>query len=239
MDRKPAFSKLFDFALELMEKLDSELSEVEKNEAGSESKWSVKDKIAHVAAWIEKNLEYLEITDGVVPAIPPDQLDEENRRLFERYKASTWSEVTGFFRRVFDGARERLAAMTEEDLDRIQKRSDGSERSVWRALAGNAGMHMSMHFTRILKNRGDLDGATLLEERAAEIYSGIDDGPVWRGTVRYNLACHYALIGETAKAVAILGESFRMNPDLIEWSKKDPDFDGIRGDAAFLALYEE
>jgi len=38
-------------------------------------------------------------------------------------------------------------------------------------------------------------------------------------------------------AIAQLGEALRLNPDLTEWSKQDPDFASIREEPAYRSLY--
>ena len=56
-------------------------------------------------------------------------------------------------------------------------------------------------------------------------WNGWTPAPAWRGTIRYNLACHYALRGESAKAIATLAQALHSNPDLTEWSQQDSDLD--------------
>jgi len=56
--------------------------------------------------------------------------------------------------------------------------------------------------------------------------------------VKYNLACHYSLLGAAAEAIRELQESLALNPGLIDWSKQDPDLDAIRGEPEYQAMYE-
>ena len=67
----------------------------------------------------------------------------------------------------------------------------------------------------------------------------LDDDAAWQGTVRYNLACHYALAGRTEEAIARLGEALVLNPGLHEWSLQDTDLDSLRQEPGYLALYEQ
>jgi hypothetical protein len=55
--------------------------------------------------------------------------------------------------------------------------------------------------------------------------------------VKYNLACHYALLGAKAEAIRELRESLALNPGPIDWSRQDPDLDAVRGEPGYQALY--
>jgi serine/threonine protein kinase/tetratricopeptide (TPR) repeat protein len=57
--------------------------------------------------------------------------------------------------------------------------------------------------------------------------------------VRYNVACLYALEGETEKAIASLEDAVRNGFGRVEWFKRDPDLDSLRGDPRFEALLRE
>ena len=58
-----------------------------------------------------------------------------------------------------------------------------------------------------------------------------DDPAVW-----YNVACMYACMGETERALAYLEKSIGSGTGGREWTKHDPDFDSIRDDPRFQAL---
>ena len=53
--------------------------------------------------------------------------------------------------------------------------------------------------------------------------SAVADWPEQYGQARYNLACFYALSGQTELALSELREALRLRPSLIEWSQQDPD----------------
>ena len=69
--------------------------------------------------------------------------------------------------------------------------------------------------------------------------AALDDGPTWIGTAHYNVACSYSLLGNREEAIKELGEALALRPDLIEWSKQDPDLETIRGEAGYKALYSD
>lgn len=53
----------------------------------------------------------------------------------------------------------------------------------------------------------------------------------------YNLACAYAVTGRADRALALLSEALRLDSDLVETSKHDPDLDTLRDDPAFQAIF--
>ena len=65
----------------------------------------------------------------------------------------------------------------------------------------------------------------------------LDDSPRNHSLALYNLACFYATTGQHDRALSSLPEALQLNPDLIEWSKKDADLDSLRNDPAFGDLY--
>jgi hypothetical protein len=52
------------------------------------------------------------------------------------------------------------------------------------------------------------------------------------------LACFYATSGQADKALALLPEALRIQPDVVEWSKEDSDLISLHGLVAYQALYE-
>jgi tetratricopeptide (TPR) repeat protein len=113
-------------------------------------------------------------------------------------------------------------------------------RPLWRRIAGSGYMHvMAMHLIPIYIERGEKEYATELQEEAAKLAVELVEDKDWHGVVRYNLACHYALIGETERAIEGLKQAFELNPSLVEWSKQDSDLTSIREEPGYLALYAE
>jgi len=68
--------------------------------------------------------------------------------------------------------------------------------------------------------------------------AALDPASSWQGTVEYNLACFYALHNLPQAALDCLASAFAQNPDLIDWSKQDPDLDSLRSHPTFQALIE-
>jgi hypothetical protein len=95
--------------------------------------------------------------------------------------------------------------------------------------------HPQAHLAAYYAQHHDLARANAIQERLVEAQAALDETPVARGTALYNLACHYALTGQPALALARLREAMPLNPDLVEWSRQDEDLVSLHG----LSEYEE
>ena len=76
-----------------------------------------------------------------------------------------------------------------------------------------------------------------MQEKTAKLLSELDESQSWQGVLRYNLACHYALAGETETAIGKLRRALELNPELTEWSKEDSDLASLREELGYKALY--
>jgi tetratricopeptide (TPR) repeat protein len=228
--------------VELIRKMDGEeqalaadLSEEERSARGEADDWSPKDALAHMAAWTEREADNLAALARGEPAKKYDDYDRVNAEDFEAFRDKPWPEVL-----------EKSAQANRQLIEQIENRSEADlkgprdeKRTVWQAAAGTACEHPLMHLGQIYRQRGKPQRAAELMEKTSADLLGLDGGRDWEGTVRYNLACHYALAGEKDKAVRGLRQALELNPGLKDWSKEDPDFAAIREDPDYLALYAE
>jgi hypothetical protein len=51
----------------------------------------------------------------------------------------------------------------------------------------------------------------------------------------YDIACYHALAGSADRARALLRDAFRLDPELVEYSRTDDELSSIRGDIDELA----
>lgn len=228
--------------IELIQKADQEeqalfanLPEEERSRPGRIDAWSAKDVLAHLACWKERMLENTARLSRGEDLVAYDDFLKVNDNDFEHYQDWPWAQVMEKAAAVNQQILEMLAGKGEAELDQPWQQ----ERRFWQAVLGNAYTHSIMHLAQIYTEAGNIDYATALQLYTVEKLGQLDDSPAWQGTLKYNLACHYALAGEKEKAIAILREALQLNPGLIEWSKQDTDFASIREEPAYKALYGE
>jgi hypothetical protein len=101
--------------------------------------WSVKDLLAHIAAWHAKTIDRLEAYDsrGELPA-PPADIDAFNAQVYDENRDLSLHDV-----KVMSGAcrhrfREEVAALTEDEMKQIEP-----------VIAGNAYGHYQEHIEQI------------------------------------------------------------------------------------------
>jgi Flp pilus assembly protein TadD len=80
--------------------------------------------------------------------------------------------------------------------------------------------------------RGKFENGLRIDERLAELRP---DDP----TVLYNLACSYALTGQTHDALAALSKAIDQGYDDFKWLLKDPDLKKLRSLAAFKTIQQK
>ncbi len=237
MEKKRVLLKLLDFALTARNDLVARLNSEEKSATGTWKRWSAKDAFAHIAHWLGRDLQNIEKPAGPILLFDENNIDAENRKIYDAWANKSWDEVGRFFSDTYERAKTLVGGMDEKRLHDNLERTDGSKRPIWQSIAGHGLTHVTSHLGLVYRRRTEIKEATALEEKAAKLLRDLDDGPEWRGTIQYNLACHYALVGQKQPAIVLLKEALQLDPKLTEWSKKDPDFDGIRNDPDFAEVY--
>ena len=238
MKRKTRLLDLLKQAHEMEMHFVDALSDGQRAHTGTLEDWSAKDTISHVAAWKARMADnLLAVSEGRSP-IGTGDLDRENALFFEAYHDQTWEEV----RSAADGAFQRILAQVEalgeQDLVSREKFPWQGDRPLWRLIVGNGYIHPIAHLAEFHRKQGNREQAAQMIGEMASSMAGMDDDLTWQGAVKYNLACHYSLLGATAEAIRELQEALAQDPGLTEWSKQDPDLDAIRGEPAYQAIYE-
>lgn len=212
------------------------LSQAELLAAGAENDWSPKDEIAHAAAWIERFVQRIKTPAGEQPATPTDDINSENAEIFEAHRHQSLGEVLAYSRQARTALLATVESLSEKALNNPAPFPTTNTEPLWRRVAGNGYTHPMIHYAAYLTRHGQMALATSMEEEGAARLSALDDSPTWRGEILYNLACQFALNGESEKALALLTESLGLQPALREWSTQDSDLVSLREDPAFLAL---
>jgi hypothetical protein len=87
--------------------------------------------------------------------------------------------------------------------------------------------------------RGEREYCDEMRLREERLVTALDDSAEWQAVCRYNLGCHWALRGESRKALELIASSLHDRPDLIDWSTQDSDLVSLHGTPEFLAMLEK
>ena len=238
MERKTLLLDLLRQSYEMEMDFVDTLSGEERARIGTLEDWSAKDAISHILAWKARMADnLLAVSEGRSPTRVKD-LDRENATIFEAYHDQTWDEVLRLAAGAFQRVVAQVEALGEQELVSRERFPWQGERPLWRLIVGNGYIHPIAHVAEFHRNQGNRDQAGRVLGEMSRSMACLDDGPDWQGAVKYNLACHYSLLGATAEAIRELQESLALNPGLTDWSKIDPDLDGIRGEPGYQAIYE-
>jgi hypothetical protein len=213
------------------------LSAEDRDEEGTFERWTARDSIAHNAYWRKRHADnVLEVLAGKSPSQPFD--DEINKVVYSQYKDSYWDQVDALVETSLDRMGKALEGLSEEELGREDFYPWEQGGPLWRELVGNMYSHPIIHMSEWHIKRGNPNrAAEMYQEMTAQLVN-LDDSPEWQGTIRYNNACSFSLLGDKETAISELREALKLNPGLTEWSQQDPDFEPIRAEAGYKALYE-
>lgn len=228
MDLKAQILDLLQQAYDEEQWLVARLRAEERAAVGSVEKWTVKDVIAHTAAWKARLVDDLEAAArGQEPPLVGD-IDEANAAIFREHSGKSIDEVMAYSAEAHQRLMKYVNGLEEGELLDTQRLPRQHGRPLWQVLLGSGSVHPVMHLGEIMARRGDREHADGMQERMAAQFWVLDEGKGWRGAVRYNLACHYAICGDTGKARALLDEALELNPGLREWAQQDPDLASLR-----------
>lgn len=206
---------------------------------GSSQQWTAKDSMIHQAVWKLVFVQAMENPAVAPDDAGPDEPDQVNQVIFASAKDLTWGETEALLTHAHQrtlGALQRLEGVALENPALFPWLGG---QPLWRRLLGSAILHPVVHYALAYRQIGMGAESLRLQERVLEAMDAVSPSPEWLGVGRYNLACAYALQGETDQALARLTEALRLRPDLTAWSKQDPDFEALRSDPRYQALYAQ
>jgi hypothetical protein len=212
------------------------LSDEERNADGSFEHWTAKDNIAHNAYWRKHHAEdVLAVLAGKTPTHIEDQINDQ---VYSRYQDQSWEDIDTLVDTGMKRMGEAIASISEDDLQRDNFYPWEQGRPLWREIVGNIYTHPIIHLSEWHIKRGNPTRAAEMYQEMTRQLTRLDDSPDWQGIIRYNNACSFSLLGDKETAVNELREALKLNPGLTEWSRQDSDFEPIRGEAGYKALYE-
>jgi tetratricopeptide (TPR) repeat protein len=208
------------------------LSDEQRAVVGTPEHWSAKDIIIHIAVWKEHMVKSLEAEVQGLPYTAFNDFDKSNLEIFNNHRYDTWTQAIKLSEKAVQELVRKTQSLYANDLTNTQLLSFQRDRPLWWLIVMNGFYHPIDHLSRYYIQHGmeheGLNYGTQIQEEAAELLKGLDDSPGWLGCLAYNLACHYAQAEEKEKARQILEEALQLSPQLLEWSKQDPDLASIR-----------
>jgi tetratricopeptide (TPR) repeat protein len=214
------------------------LSAAERLQVGSPDHWSAHDVLAHIAEWKERQARRIQLSERGQDLPSTTDIDNANRMIFEAHHQKSWDQIAVLLQHANRHLLRMVRALPPVALDQVDRYPWQNRVPLWRRIIGNAVTHPVTHMSAYDREHARLQQADRRQEETARLLAGLDSDPGWRGIVSYNLACYYALAGHKQAALQGLQQALSLNPGLLEWSKDDPDFDSLRHEPDFQAIYQ-
>jgi hypothetical protein len=194
--------------------------------------WNPKDFQAHLTAWKARQADRFEATrEG--RDLPPPMEDQEEDAVNAELRATRidwdWAAVV----EEADAVADRLIRELRQSDPEVLRASDRLVSGTF----GNGVLHTLTHVRWLLEAGVPLDRPRVaaFEDEALSVVSAAALPEKARAVGAYDLACYHALSGSPELARSLLSDAFRMDPELVEFSRTDPDLKSIRGDLDGLA----
>jgi hypothetical protein len=211
------------------------LSDSQRSEVGTSERWSVKDNLAHIVFWQQRQVQ---VNKALVhgETLPPEK---SNQTIFEEWQDRSWSDVLAAIAESNVALLALLESYSEADLTTPDRLPPPRERPLWRYILSNGYVHPMGHYADCYLDQGDLARAAVLQQKIAKESNAFADlaDSEWHGIADYNLACFYAKTGQKSLAFELLPGALKLAPSLVEWSKEDPDLVPLHNDPEYRALY--
>jgi tetratricopeptide (TPR) repeat protein len=238
MEMRKKVVEMLERADEIEQNLISSITEIERSLPGTYDDWSIKDQIAHCAAWKDRLARNISVSlEGITPT-RSDDYDRENEEIFYEFTEQSLEQVLAYSEQAQSALIEAVQRISEEDLFVTEILPWQSGRELWKLILGTGYTHPLTHYSQTQMKREKLGQAREIQEEMSQSLTSLDESPSWQGVAVYNLACFYSLSGEKEQAIKGLKEALQLNPALVDWSKQDPDFDPIREDPEYSAIYD-
>jgi hypothetical protein len=194
--------------------------------------WNPKDFQAHLTAWKDRQANrYVAVREG--RDLPPSLQGEEEDQLNAELRAS---RINWMWEDIVQEAEEVAGRLMTEIRTADPNVLLGSDRLIGGTF-GNGVLHALTHFRWLLEAGVPLDPARV-DRFASEALDLVRSSALperAQAVAFYDLACFHALRGSVEVAKDLLRDAFRMDPELVEFSRTDPDLASIRSELAELA----
>ncbi|MEP7199677.1 MAG: ClbS/DfsB family four-helix bundle protein, partial [Chloroflexota bacterium] len=135
------------------------LSEAQWAQVGAADGWTIKDQVAHVAAWQSLAVRWMQQGLRGEPVDRPAQFTDDdinafNQRLYEKHKGDSSAAVLADLRKAHEKMLAMVASLSDEDIN-------DANRFAWRhgsplldLIAGNTYEHYPEHVEAIKRSIG-------------------------------------------------------------------------------------
>jgi hypothetical protein len=205
--------------------------------ASSFEHWSGKDLLNHITSWKEQAAMRLRGDPTAVPDETNEQVDAANAHFFETARALDWEAISQKAEAVHRDLMHAFENLPQASLDDPTAGGWRTGLPLWRTLASNTIGHSFSHLIEHALERQDRQQGLLLVQQMVQAMKPISSDPGYQGAVDYNAGCLLARAGEIDAALDLLAAGLRARPDLVEWSKQDPDLESLRPSGALDRLH--
>lgn len=235
MDRKKTITRLINYSWNELQAYIASIPPEERDLVSAPDSWSAKDHLAHLAHWqVHFNNQ---LSRKAKPDVQVTDLDKENLRIYNLYKNKSWQDVVNLVDDASQGFTKHLKALSEDDLNSTEIIRSISNRPLWRTIIGQTIVHVLSHLSMLYGSQGKLEKSVLMQECILEDLQSLDDSPKWQAMNIYNIACAYALAGDSGNAIRLVRVSLELNPELTGWAQEDPDLVNLKNDPDFMSIF--
>ncbi len=217
------------------------LSDAERTAPSDPDHWTAKDDLANIVLWKELQSQALAtILRGDAPSVwTSEKVKAVNDDGFLRFKDHTFQEVQAKAAQVHDAFIAQVERLSDEELNDPLHFAWQEGEPLRGETLGNGLWHPCTLLSAFYLASDRQAAALQLQEDLLATVRATDMPAENFGIVVYNAACFFARNGQAERALQLLPEALRLRPTLVELSKHDEDFDALRTDPRFQALYDD
>lgn len=197
--------------------------------------WTVKDHLAHVAAWRLYAAGVLDaVRTGTTPPHVEDNDDDENAKIYIANQDKSADEVKSDARKSFDVLEAAIEACSDADFTKPHPRAPKA--ALWQIVPGNGHAHLGQHLMFWHLEQGNEEAAEAAQQWVYDIDRAEFPDPISMAASSYNFGCFYSRVGRADEALRRLKHAFELDPSLKNIALTDPDLDRMRNDPDLVAL---
>ena len=239
---KEKILSLLYFARQEEERFVDKLSAPERASTGTSESWAARDFLVNITLWKELQTQKLEMAErGEEPPVWRDMelVHTLNSEAFARSQGLTFEDVLAEGSRVYAAFIGQVESMSEEELADPNRYDWQEGEPLWQETLGNGLWHPFSQLTNYYLQRNDKPSALKIQDSLLQEVRRAALPPATLGVALYNYACFAATGGWKERALTALPEALHLRPTLLEWSERDPDFDTLRSEPAFTAIFQD